>query len=255
VVTSRSGELASGLRWRAFGSGEPVTLVAHGLGATPGEARIPASGLRGTRIVVTLPSHGEAPDAPPGYWDYPTVAADLHAVADAAGATRAVGVSLGAGALTRLVAERPTRFDRLALLLPAALHRPRDATATHSYRRLAAAVRGGHTDELRSLVAAEVPAGVDVGEHVEQRTAALLRLGEALRELPEQVPVDAPGALSSVPAPVLVIGAVGDPVHPEAAARDTAAALPHGRLEMVASPAPLVTHRRQVRTLLVGFLG
>src|SRR5689334_24790339 len=43
---------------QSYGSGSPVTLVAHGLGATAGEARIPASGLPGTRVVVTLPSHG-----------------------------------------------------------------------------------------------------------------------------------------------------------------------------------------------------
>jgi len=46
---------------RSYGSGSPVTLVAHGLGATAGEARIPASGLPGTRVVVTLPSHADAP--------------------------------------------------------------------------------------------------------------------------------------------------------------------------------------------------
>lgn len=51
---------------RSFGSGAPVTLVGHGLGATPGEARLPTSGLPGTKVVVTLPSHGDAPDAPEG---------------------------------------------------------------------------------------------------------------------------------------------------------------------------------------------
>src|SRR5205085_3682223 len=114
-----------------------------------GEARIPASGLRGTRVVVTLPAHGDAPDAPPGYWRYPTVGDDLSAVADAVEASRAVGVSLGAGALTRLAADQPDRFERLALLLPATLSRPRDAVATDAYRRLTDAVRAGHTDELR----------------------------------------------------------------------------------------------------------
>ncbi|MBQ6641819.1 MAG: alpha/beta hydrolase, partial [Saccharopolyspora sp.] len=99
--------MPSGARWNSYGRGSPVTLVAHGLGATEGEARIPASGLPGTRVVLTLPSHGNAPDAPEGYWRYGTIAEDVRSVADAVGATRAVGVSLGTGALTRIVAERP----------------------------------------------------------------------------------------------------------------------------------------------------
>jgi pimeloyl-ACP methyl ester carboxylesterase len=252
-VTARSGELTSGLRWRAYGRNDPVTLVAHGLGATPGEARVPASGLPGTRVVVTLPGHGDAPAAPPGYWRYPTVAADLRRVAEATGATRAVGVSLGAGALTRLVAEAPTAFDRLVLLLPAALDR-RSTAAAGAYRRLADAVAAGQADRLRALVAADLPHDVDTGGYVRQRTDALLRLGDALRDLPEQAPLADPDALAAVAAPVLVLGAVGDPMHPEAVAKATAAALPRGRLELLDSPAPLLTHRARVRTSLVEFL-
>lgn len=252
-MTSRSGELPSGLRWRGYGSGDPVTLVAHGLGATPGEARIPASGLPGTRVVITLPGHGEAPDAPPGYWRYPTVAADLLRVAEATGATRAVGVSLGAGALIRLAAEHVDAFDRLALLLPAALDR-RSVTATDTCRRLADAAHAGRLDRLSDLVASDIPAGVDVGDYVRQRAGTLLRLGDALRELPTQAPLDDPAALAAVPAPVLVLGGTGDPLHPESAAKATAAAFPHGRLELLDSAAPLLTHRARVRELLVGFL-
>jgi 3-oxoadipate enol-lactonase len=252
-VNSRSGELASGLRWRGYGSGDPVTLVAPGLGATPGEARIPASGLPGTRVVVTLPGHGDASAAKPGYWRYPTVAADLCRVAERTGASRAVGVSLGAGALTRLVADQPGAFDRLALLLPAALDR-RSPVAADTYRRLAGAVEAAEVDRLRALVAADLPRGVDVGDYVRQRADALLRLGDALRELSERAPLPGPGPLAAVDAPVLVLGAVGDPIHPKDAAGATAAAFPRGRLELLDSAAPLLTHRARVRALLVDFL-
>ncbi|MEV6604984.1 alpha/beta hydrolase [Kutzneria sp. NPDC051319] len=249
-----TGSLASGLRWQGHGRDLPVTLIAPGLGATPGEARIPASGLSGTRVVVAFPSHGDAADAPAGYWTYPTIGADLERVADEVGATRAVGVSMGAGGLTELLTRRPDRFDRVALLLPAALDKPRATPAMWAFEQLADAVEAGDVNGLRELVAAEVPAGIAVGEHVSSRVDALMRLGDALRTLPEQVPVNDASALQAVRAEVLVIGAVGDPLHPEQVARDVAAALPYGRLELVDSPAPLLTHRREIRSLLVEFL-
>ena len=248
-----TGSLPSGLRWQGHGSGAPVTLVAPGLGATPGEARIPASGLSGTRVVVTFPSHGDAPDAAADYWTYPTISVDLERVADEVGATRAVGVSMGAGGLTTVLSRRPDRFERVALLLPAALDQPRAMPAMWAFEQLADAVEAGDLDGLRKLVAAEVPAGVAVGEHISSRADALFRLGHALRTLPEQVPVDDVALLQNVHSQVLVIGAVGDPLHPEQVARDVAAALPNGRLELIDSTAPLLTHRREVRSRLVEF--
>ncbi|RRO13098.1 alpha/beta hydrolase [Saccharopolyspora rhizosphaerae] len=242
-------------RWRVLGSGTPVTLVVHGLGATEGEARIPASGLRGTRVVVTLPGHGSAPDAPDGYWNYGSVAADVLAVADEVEATQAVGVSLGAGALTRIAAEHPDRFQRLALLLPAALDRPREPAAAHAYERLAAAVAaedGGAS--LHEALAAEVPAGVEVGDHLEQRAHALSRLSDALHELPEQVPVHDASRLAEATAQVVVIGATHDPMHPATVAKATAAAFRGARLELLDSQAPMLTHRKVLRDLLTDFL-
>lgn len=242
-------------RWTVYGRGNPVTLVVHGLGATEGEARIPASGLPGTRVVITLPGHGSAADAPPGYWNYASVAADVLAVADEVAATRAVGVSLGAGALTRIAADHPERFERLALLLPAALDRPRDVVATGAFERLAEAVAaadGGAA--LREIVAAEVPSGVEVGDYVDRRADALLRLEDALRELPEQVPVPDAASLAAVRSDVLVVGATDDPLHPAEVAKAVAAAFARARLEILPSPAPMLTHRRELRGLLVDFL-
>jgi len=211
----------------SYGSGSPVTLVAHGLGATPGEARIPASGLPGTRVVVTLPSHGSAPDAPPGYWDYGRIAADLGTVP----ADFAVGVSLGAGALVRLLATSPDRFQRVALLLPAVLDQPRQSFTLQ---------------QLSDLT-------VGPPEYVAERRAALGRLAGAASELPGQVAVADASVLAAVSAPVLVIGAVDDPLHPEEVAKATAAAFPQGELWLVDSPSPMITHRAEVRRRLVDF--
>lgn len=211
----------------SYGSGSPVTLVAHGLGATPGEARIPASGLPGTRVVVTLPSHGDAPDAPEGYWDYGRIAADLGTVP----ADHAVGVSLGAGALVRLMSLEPDRFQRVALLLPAVLDQPRQPI---TLQRLS-----------------DLTAGPPI--YVAERRAALKRLEAAAEQLPGQVAVPDASALAAVSTPVLVIGAVGDPLHPEDVAKATAAAFPNGELWLIDSPSPMITHRAEIRHRLVSF--
>ena len=230
----------------------------HGLGATEGEARIPASGLPGTRVVLTLPGHGTAADPPPDYWDYEQIAADVVDVADEVAATRAVGVSLGSGALTRIVAERPDRFDAVALLLPAALDGPRTAETVGVFHDLADAVAAAATDggaRLHQLLRAGVPEDADLGAHLQQRAAALQRLEEALRALPFRYPIDDAAALAAVRASVLVIGARQDPLHPISTARATAAAFPGSRLEVLPSAAPMLTHRQQLRTMLVEHFG
>ncbi|MFD0199384.1 alpha/beta fold hydrolase [Saccharothrix carnea] len=214
---------------RSFGSGAPVTLVGHGLGATPGEARLPTSGLPGTKVVVTLPSHGDAPDAPEGYWNYRRIAVDLRAAARETGANRAVGVSLTAGALLALLADEPDAFERVVLLLPAVLDEPRRLLG----REEAITAVGGPPD------------------YQAERRRAFARLDGALAELPGQVAVTGRAVLARVTAPVLVIGATEDPLHPEDVAKQVAAAFPNGRLELVPS---WTTHRADVRGWLLDFL-
>ncbi|MGJ7905741.1 alpha/beta fold hydrolase [Actinopolyspora sp. H202] len=250
-------ELPSGATWRAHGSGAPVTLVVHGLGATEGEARIPASGLRGTRVVLTLPGHGGAADPAAGYWSYERVADDVLEAADRVGAERAVGVSLGAGALARIAARNPTRFERLALLLPAALDRPRGGAVTEIFDRLVAGVDAAAEDDgewLRGLVGSGLPEDAEVGDYVEQRAATLRRLGPALRTLPRQAPLHDSAELSAVASPVLVVGAASDPLHDPAVAEQLAAVLPDARLRVFDSAAPMLDRRAELRRLLTGFL-
>ncbi|WP_436492642.1 alpha/beta fold hydrolase [Actinokineospora sp. HUAS TT18] len=226
---------------RAYGSGDPVTLIVPGLGATAGEARIPASGLSGTRIVLTLPGHADAPDPSPGYWDYRTLAKEVGQVE----ADQAIGVSLGAAALSALVAGEPGRFGKLVLMFPAALSRPRSSEALVT--AMAEAVEACDRAALRALVPGE-------GRYPEDRTDALMRLGPALRAVATQLPVPDPESLRAVTAEVLVVGAETDPLHPVEVAHEVAAAFPRSRLVVFPSAAPFVTHRAELRELLVDFL-
>ncbi|SDI66083.1 Pimeloyl-ACP methyl ester carboxylesterase [Actinokineospora alba] len=230
---------------RAYGSGDPVTLVVPGLGATAGEARIPASGLPGTRIVLTLPGHADAPDPRADYWTYPTLAKAIGQTE----APQAVGVSLGAAALAALVSTEPDRFDRLVLMFPAALSRPR--TNAHLVEAMAAAVDAGDRAGLRDLLGVLPGAG----SYLEDRADALMRLGPALHAVATQVPVPDPAALRNVRAEVLIIAAEDDPLHPLEVAHEAAEAFPNSRLEVLPSAYPLVTHRKELRALLTGFLG
>ncbi len=237
---------------RSHGSGDPVTLVVPGLGATEGEARIPASGLAGTRVVLTLPGHLDAPDPPADYWRFPRIAADVHAAAEAIGARQAIGVSLGAAALSTLVATDPTVFDRLVLMLPAALTEPRPPRSVQLVTELGDAAEAGDRVTLRALVAAAAPVGA--GSYIDERTDALLRLGPALREVARALPVPDPAALRAVTAPVLIIAAESDPMHPAEVAHEAASAFPNATLVVLPGSTPLVTERVRLRALLREFL-
>ena len=57
-------------------------------------------------------------------------------------------------------------------------------------------------------------------------------IGPLVRET-VRVPTNDAALLQHIDAPVLVIGAVGDPMHPEQVARAVASALPNGRLELI----------------------
>src|SRR2546423_630801 len=76
-------------------------------------------------VVGSIPKGGWLALTGPGA--LASLAAVLVGVAAGPGDPRAVGASLGAGALWRLLADRPGRFERLVFFLPAVLDRPRPA--------------------------------------------------------------------------------------------------------------------------------
>lgn len=77
--------------------------------------------LSGTKVLFDFRGHGDSERPGPGAYSMAHFAGDVEAVASTFGATCAAGVSLGSGAILRLLCSRPDRFERLVSLLPARL--------------------------------------------------------------------------------------------------------------------------------------
>ena len=241
------------------GIGDPVTVFAHGLAGDITGTRPLGSAVAGRRVFFHFRGHGRS-DSPPGPWSFADLARDLRGVADMAGATRALGVSMGATALCRLLAATPDRFARLVLYLPAPLDGARPAAATARLTRLLSAVESGEAAAIAEAVEADMPPSVrntPAGwSHLRQRVEQLQRDGLA-RELetlwPEPAVPDET-ALSAVTAPALVIGCRGDETHPAAVAERLAGLLPHAELHVYDRPAVLWHNRADLRTRISAFL-
>ncbi len=249
------------LRIGARGFPPPWTVFAHGLGGSIPTTRPFASGVPGSKAFLHFPGHGGTP-VPAATVTYDVLAADVLAVADEVGATRALGVSMGAGALCTILARHPDRFERLVLVLPALFDRPRP-DADDRFRRLADAVDARDTATAREILAAEQPALVrdrpDVRAWVEAQVTDLMvgRPVRFLRDLAAAVPLPPGGrdALAAVTAPVLVLGQEADETHPAAVAEEIAHAFPNGRCVIFPEGGLLWSHRARVRAELSVFLG
>ena len=245
-----------GVEFFVAGSGEPVTVLAHGLGGSVAETRPLAAGLGGTRVLLHFRGHGDSAPLPNG-WDYELLAADLRRVADEVGATRAVGLSLGAGALLRLLTETPDRFARLAFVLPAALDRGRSDGATQRLDRLAEAMRTGDVPRLTELLLLEVPEAIRAARAPQvlmKRRARQLAFSEPPYPRGAVRPVEHLGQLRGIPAPSLVLAQEGDDLHTVAIARTLATELADARLEVLPPGGVFWTDRFAARDLLAEHL-
>jgi 3-oxoadipate enol-lactonase len=243
----------SGVDCLVTGVGSPVSLFLPGLGGSIGQLRVLGGGVPGTRVFCELSA--DAPD------DYPGLAAAFRTVADRFGADRALGASLGAGALLRLLTETPDRFARLVLYTPSAF----GVVPPARRDQLAAMLRlaeVGDTEGVAALLVAELPP--EVRETRPARDSCAVRAErlarpEALRLLKNltagAAPVGSVAALAAVTARALVVAAAGDPVHPVGVAEAIAAALPYAELSVFDSPGPPWSSRRELRGLLSAFLG
>ena len=243
-----------GLTPLVTGTGDPVTVAAHGLGASIAETRPLLSGVLGRRVFYAARGHDGTVPAPFSYRD---LGADLLAVADDAGATRALGVSMGAGALLSLLAVDPERFERVVLFLPAAIDRPRTDEAVRRMSLLADALERGDLPAVEAFVAAELPTDIDVGSYARTRARFLVEspgIAVAVRSLPDVTPVPDRSVLGAVSAEVLVLSQEGDPLHPAQVGRDLVAVLPKARLVVFDRPGVAFRERTRLRALVSEFL-
>ncbi|GAA2755924.1 alpha/beta fold hydrolase [Actinopolymorpha rutila] len=244
------------------GAGRPTTVFAPGLGGSVEQTRPFGSGVRGTRAFLEFHGGGEVgPAGSPGQnLTYADLAADVRRIAGDAGATRAVGVSLGAGAILHLLAATPDRFERLVLLLPAALDRPRPARVATRMRAAAERADRGDVDAvaaaLRDLQPGSARDRPDVVAWSQDRARALAgpAFARVLRAFADQKPLADRGVLARCTAPVLVVGQEGDDAHPADVARETAAALPNAELEVFPPGGLLWEHRSATRARISAFL-
>lgn len=240
------------------GDGSPSTVFAHGLGSSIKHTRPFGSGVTGRRVFFPFRGHGSSATRD-GPWSYAELAAELVDVADRTGATRAVGISLGAGALLRVLAERPDRFERAVMCLPAVIDR-RDDRSGARFARLAELARVDDRAGLARMLLAEQPAAVraqpPVRVWVRDQVDLLTRpdVVRGLIELPGRRPIEDRAELAGLAVPVLIVAAAGDPAHPVSVAEELAAVLPSARLEVVGAGGLLWKHRAEVRTAISTFL-
>lgn len=241
------------------GSGEPVTVFAHGLASSIDETRPFGSGVRGSRVFLHFRGHG-ASYAPESTWTYESVAGELMTVAREYGARRALGVSLGAGAILRAAYDEPGWFERIVLMLPGALDRPRHDPAVIRMETMARFVASRDLEALAGALVADQPTGAqdraDVRVWAERRARRLAgtNVAQALLDLPARFPLDPGSDLSVVSCPVLVVGQEGDGAHPAELARETAERLPNAQLRIFDADGLVWAHRAEVRELVSTFL-
>ena len=241
------------------GVGDPVTVFAHGLGGDIAGTRPLGSAVTGRRVFFHFRGHGRS-DAPVGPWTFGDLADDLRAVADRAGATRALGVSMGAGALSRLLSETPDRFERVVFYLPAPLDGTRPAAAVTRVERLLAAVESGEASAIAEAVEVELPPSVrntPTGwSSLRQRVEQLQRdgLSGELAALWHEPAVADESSLRAFRGRALVLGCAGDELHPMAWARRLADLLPGAELHVYDHPAMLWNNRAELRTRISAFL-
>jgi pimeloyl-ACP methyl ester carboxylesterase len=236
MLTAAPSGVIGGVSFVVLGEGGPVTVFAHGLGGSVAETRPLATRVAGTRVLLDFRGHGDS-DVQPEGWDYDTLADDLLSVADLVGATRAVGLSLGAGALLRALTRDPARFERLAFVLPAAIDDTRRDGATERLHRLGDAITSCDARAVADVLLEEVPAEVRARRGVD---ALVLRRAQQLVTKPapgprfEDRPLHDRALLARLDVPTLVVTQEGDALHPADLGRTLAAEIGADLLELPA---------------------
>jgi pimeloyl-ACP methyl ester carboxylesterase len=242
------------------GSGDPVTVFAHGLTNSCMELAAFTPFAPGTKVRFCFRGHGHSSTPPAGSFAFADFARDLLDVATAYGATNAVGTSLGAGALVHLLADDPTRFERLVFLLPAALDRPIGDRAL--FDRTAQLLETLPREEAIEAVLAESGRAEAYEHQPGLRDFDLLLwqdmnpvgVARAIRQVVSDVAIDDRERLRGVTARALIIAREGDAVHPAAVARAMASLMPAADLVLLDSEDDLMASIPELVTRVSRFL-
>lgn len=213
---------ADGTRLHVVVEGErdPVTVFAHGLTNSCVELAAFTPMLPGTRVRFCFRGHAHSGTPEAGHYRFADFAADVDAVATAYGATRAVGTSLGAGAITHLLGEDPDRFERNVFILPAALD---VALGEHGrFDRVADLLETLPTDEAIAAIVADSSHVADYDEKPWLRELDMflwqdlnaVGVARAIRDVTRDVAIADRELLRKVTAPTLLLCQEGDELHP-----------------------------------------
>jgi 3-oxoadipate enol-lactonase len=253
VPEVRSGDAT--LFCEVEGAGEPVTVFAHGLTNNRNELAAFTPLLPGTKVRFDFRGHGgSSSPADPKAFRFEDFARDVDGVANAFGATVAVGTSLGAGAIGNLVCRVPERFQRMVWLLPAGLDLPFGLAAR--YHLLAEDLEGKTPEEALESVLND-PARV--AEYVETPWRLELDrmlwqhddadgLSRAIHGAVEDWPIPDRELLRDVEIPTIIVTIEGDEIHPAELGRLFAELLPNAELIALQSQEELL---RRISELVV----
>lgn len=211
----RNGEVT--LHVEVDGSGEPVTVFAHGLTNSCRELAPFTPSLAGTAVRFCFRGHGHS-TTPGGGSGFAELASDLDAVARAYDATNAVGTSMGAGAIMTLLEHDPSRFERIVMLLPASLDMPmRDP---ERFDAIAEILETFPREEAIERILAMTPQRYERAPWLRELDLLLwadlnpVGVARAIRAVTRDVSISDRELLRKVEAPVLLICREGDSLHP-----------------------------------------
>jgi pimeloyl-ACP methyl ester carboxylesterase len=237
----RNGDVT--LHVEVDGSGEPVTIFAHGLTNSCRELAPFTPSLTGTAVRFCFRGHGHS-SAPERGYGFAELASDLDAVARTYEARNVVGTSMGAGATMTLLERDPERFDRIVMLLPAALDMP--FRNPERFDAIADILESSPKDEAIARV-------LEMGRERYERAPWLRELdlllwedmnpagvARAIREVTRDIPISDRELLRKVQAPVLLICREGDAIHPAELGRVLHGLFPSSELVLVASEEELI---------------
>jgi len=256
-VASRDG---THLHVEVEGEGEPVTVFAHGLTNSCVELAAFTPMAPGTKVRFCFRGHAHSGTPEPGHYRFVDFADDLDAVATAYGATRAVGTSLGQGAITHLLGRDPDRFERIVFILPAAL----DVRMTDHARfdHIADVLETLPVDQAVEEIVANSKRRDEYEEKPWLRELDMflwqdlntVGVARSIREITRDTAISDRELLRAVAAPTLVLGQEGDEIHPIELARLLVELMPNAELVELGSEDELFARLPELVTRVAAFL-